>query len=174
MATDLARKLRNLLTRYSAVGLAAAVGLSLGSANAALASNTPAGPQQPMALHVTVVPDQNPVWLAPGLTQSVDPVTIQVSGGSSGYLNICVNHGGSDIPLALTPVTLSHQQIPVVLGQPNTVKVFWAPPPTGAIALSCAHSDEVLVAEYELQVYSAGYVPCVLCVSTTQPNSLSR
>jgi hypothetical protein len=172
MKLNATRNLRTLATRCKLLGLAAALALGFcaAGANAAHASNTPA-PSNEVAQppHVTIIPDANPIWLAPGLTQGTGGVLIQPSGGP-GTLTICVNHGGQDIPIASTPVVGSHQQFPVFSGQPNTVKVYWFPMQQGA--MPCAAGGQILVATYELAVYQAGHGLCILCVSAAQTGTL--
>ncbi|SRR6266567_4337395 len=169
MKTNIIRGLRTLAVRYGAIGLAAAVALSLGGANAALASNAPPPlDQAPQPPHVTIVPDSNPIFLAPGLTQGSGGVTIQTT-AAPGCLTIQMQ-GGGFFKFTETPVITSHQDFTVFPGKPAIVTVFWKPQ---GIPGSCGIG--IQVAQLYLSVYSAGNNPtvCIPCVSPGLLNALA-
>jgi len=141
----------------------AVLALGLGGANAAFASKAPPPASPATVPYVTIIPEANPIYLAAGQTQGVANVAIETNGGPGG-LSICVNHGGADLGVAGTPVTTTHQQIPVFLGQPNIVKVYWHP--TQGTFVACGIGDELMVASDGLNVLQASkHFPCLACVS---------
>jgi hypothetical protein len=171
------RDIRTLATRCKLLGLAAALALGFCAAgvNAAHASDTPTAPAQPsQPPHVTIVPDANPIYLPAGQTQGTAGVMIQASGGP-GSLVICMtlNGGAYEIPIATTPVVSSHQQVPVSLVPPNTVRVYWYPQQQGNMQCRAGGGQEV--AFDDLRVLPAVHViHCDACGAEVPAGTLAE